>query len=301
MNDFLRLISASIIMITFMTRRSYSSTTCELPRGCHLGKWLSIKDQVANQALLDEGKSGVRCDIENAQYRFEDFASSSSVVSVSANKSTTCESRNFSGRIEMRFPRRKNLIIQPQLGMQSVIDLILMSQDESKFRFSNLNGFDVDVSFDFDHLRSDDYLKRIESKSISVEFINTRFEFYRNGQVIRSCSEMSSSYNNSVFQISGNAQESLVYFVNCEFKEPVCPLIFRNAILLQLFISPLFNYFFKRNVLTFTNNTFQDLNANIKMLFIYHAHNIDIDSRLLNPSVFKKLMLIVFQESYNSI
>lgn len=85
-----------------------------------------------------------------------------------------------------------------------------------------------------------------------------------------------------------------------QFKSTICPLVFKNTNLHQLVIIGLTETFYKRNILTFENQTFNDLNSQIWFLQI-KAENINIDSNLLNPSVFQSTMEIKLNGQVNTI
>lgn len=59
--------------------------------------------------------------------------------------------------------------------------------------------------------------------------------------------------------------------------------------------------FYKRSILAFENRTFDDLNSTIKDLALIKIENINIDSNLLNPFVFKNTELLSFIGSVNMI
>ena len=60
--------------------------------------------------------------------------------------------------------------------------------------------------------------------------------------------------------------------------------------------------FYKRNVLSFTNETFGYLESDIKQLQLHKVQNINLDLKLLNPWVFNKTNYIfIVSGSLNSI
>jgi hypothetical protein len=76
-----------------------------------------------------------------------------------------------------------------------------------------------------------------------------------------------------------------------QFKTTLCPLVFNNSHIVHLYISSLTDTFYKRNILTIENRTFSGLKSYMINTAI-KGENINIDSNLLNPSVFKALRTI---------
>ena len=74
-----------------------------------------------------------------------------------------------------------------------------------------------------------------------------------------------------------------------------------NSKLWSLEIIGLADTFYKKNILTIENRNFDDLNSTIFELSILKAENINIDSNLLNPSVFKYLEMITLTGPVNMI
>lgn len=96
------------------------------------------------------------------------------------------------------------------------------------------------------------------SKNILVyELINTNFDFYdQNRKLIRSCDDLLAVTLDPKFMFTYNDEDDwpiqfdLIYN---KFENPICPLVFRNAVLSFFRVLGLINTCYLRNVLTFTN------------------------------------------------
>lgn len=81
----------------------------------------------------------------------------------------------------------------------------------------------------------------------------------------------------------------------------MCPLLFKNASIKRIDIWGMRDYFYNTNVLSFTNDKIVTLNSDVKELKFYHCENFVLDSKLVNPSVFKNLQIIVIHEFLRQI
>jgi len=68
-----------------------------------------------------------------------------------------------------------------------------------------------------------------------------------------------------------------------------------------LFIDKLANTFYKKRQFEILNETFDSLNSTIVLLDLEKVENIDIDSRILNPSVFRSLVCLNISGFVSSI
>ena len=91
-----------------------------------------------------------------------------------------------------------------------------------------------------------------------------------------------------------------ITLIDIQLKTTICPIVFKNSSLSNLEIIGLSETFYKRNILTFENGTFNDLNSDINKILL-KAENINIDSNLLNPWIFKKLQEISLIGQVNMI
>jgi len=138
----------------------------------------------------------------------------------------------------------------------------------------------------------------------SLKIANSDVSFYIGKEKIKSCQDFHDknvSSINSIFQIK--QYDGIISFllINCEFKEKVCPLVFNNSVISSLIINNLANTFFKKNLLQFDNSLFNRVNSHIDALILDNVQNIDLDTNLLNPSVFKSIISLTVYGDVNSV
>lgn len=137
---------------------------------------------------------------------------------------------------------------------------------------------------------------------VELNCLNCKMDFYSNGRLLETCQDIIDSDQNevlirSVFQIQIfrflTFQSSLAKFalISPQFKTKLCPLVFNNTNLTSFDIIGLVDTFYKKNILAFENRKFYGLNSAISNLRL-KTENIKVDSNLLNPYVFEKLISI---------
>ena len=89
--------------------------------------------------------------------------------------------------------------------------------------------------------------------------------------------------------------------LDAQFKTIICPLVFKNSNIWEFSLVGLSDTFYKKNILTIENRTFIELNSHIQHLEFLNLNNINIDSNLLNPSIFQNTMGVVFSGHVNMI
>ena len=135
---------------------------------------------------------------------------------------------------------------------------------------------------------------------------NSKLNFYaKKGKFLTSCRDFSNQNVTSprtIFQIK-NLQYLSISFESCIYATKICPLLFKNAKMFQLTINFMMNYFFKRNIFSFSDDfdEHEDLNSEIFRLILLAPNNIDLDSNILNRHVFAKIGIIEFYGQINSI
>lgn len=157
-------------------------------------------------------------------------------------------------------------------------------------KFWNLKGFDANFL--------DDNLSNNSSLISSIELSNCRLELYHNNQKINSCQnfvDLNLTRIGSIFQIRFDNSDFDRYFKlrSVEYKRNMCPFLFQNTNLYHLLLNDILETFYKKNILSFSNETFTDLNSYIRFLELHNLNNINLDVNLLHPSVFSKLEAIV--------
>lgn len=77
--------------------------------------------------------------------------------------------------------------------------------------------------------------------------------------------------------------------------------MFKNARIERIAFIKIIDSFYKKNVISFTDDSFDYLDSEVEQLDFYQAENINFDLKLLNPSVFENLKAIITHESIKSI
>ena len=140
-------------------------------------------------------------------------------------------------------------------------------------------------------------------KSIgAIEVSNCHMDFYHDKKRIDSCEELKNSNLTRVRSIF-HAFNGGFMLNNVDYKRKICPLMFSRTLIKQFSLVDLMDTFYKKNVISFTNDSsFSDLKAIILKLSIHRAHNINLDSSILPHSLFKNLSYIfITGSSLNSI
>lgn len=130
-----------------------------------------------------------------------------------------------------------------------------------EINFTNLKGFEVQL-VNRPRPASTIFAERVQQ----IFILNSRIEFYLNGSLVRSCADIKINYVRSIFQIVVFGPEPTLTLDNCEFRQPLCPLIFRYSRFELLQILGLMNTFYKKNLLSFTNDTHESLSMHLKGL-----------------------------------
>ena len=264
---------------------------CNLPEGC---KMTRIYDTIIRYNYNEKGlkeKPMILCDIknddENSSFRFKDS-----------------NMDNYYNKTEYVILKWQSIISSSILDERfnfsnAVRYLNLFSSQEVNLKLWGIKGFDVNFI-------DDSYSNRKEQ--FEVELSNCKLDFYhhRKKNRINSCRDLidtNITRIRSLFQIDSSTNGSIhIHLRNVEFKFNLCPLVFQNTNIRTLLLNDLLDTFYKRNVFSLSNETLPKLNSTIISLELHNLHSINLDSNLLNPSVFKKLTTIsILSGSLNSI
>lgn len=163
--------------------------------------------------------------------------------------------------------------------------------------FDSFRGFDIDL-FDSSMMNQSEEMFN-KQFDIQIACYECVFEFYKENKKLNSCQEITTQPN-SIFQTFSFLNQNLHSLVLSESKSKICPLMFKNYYVAQLYLEG-YNSFFSRRVLTFSNETFFPyLDSNILEVDL-HIPNVDIDPSLLNPAVFKEIQTVTIVGKVNSI
>ena len=157
-----------------------------------------------------------------------------------------------------------------------------------QIHLQHFKGFDLDLfesSIDLDI-----------KKTLIFHLESNVFEFYLGQKKMNSCQDMIEATNSSndprsIMQLFSNFNIFEIEFRLGETKNRICPLVFKNSRATNINILGE-NSFYSKRVLSFSNESFNDLNSSFERLMIIAA-NIEIDKTFLHPDVFRRLKMII--------
>ena len=195
-----------------------------------------------------------------------------------------------------RWTSKELTVLDRQFNFSNVYRYINYMKYPSKVFLWSVKGFDLN------------FQKSINYKS-NITFIHVskcRLDFYLGKKRISSCDDISKSnitYIRSIFQIKLAINQTNSFVLrSVEYKQSICPVVFNNSIIPIFVLIDIVDTFYKRNVLSFTNEIYSSLKSNIEHLQLHKVQNINLDLKLFNPSVFNKSLQIDIQSgSLNSI
>lgn len=278
-----------------------NSSICKLPDGCHSVMFYLLDTSGTTEFFSANYKvNGLRCEIRDAHFRF-DFDSW-----LLQNHSDVCRQAGLKSKIELRMTRRVNNLAM-SMNLQGVIDFLLRFDNQFKIRLAFMKTIDADLGIRVN--KSWPYFWN-GLEIAWTEIVNSRLNFLVSpGRVARSCRdffEANVTNPRSVFHINLQGGATLT-LLNCIYKYPVCPLLFKNSHASELLINGMNDHFFRQNVLKFdkyTNNSTQleeELDSNVYILGLLRCENVALDENLLNPLVFKEMRYLRVYDSINRI
>ena len=166
-----------------------------------------------------------------------------------------------------------------------------------RINLQHFNGFDLDLF--------DDSIDLDIKYTISLNLEYNVFEFYLAQKKLNSCQdiiEATKSSNNplSIFQFFSNMNITYLLINLVETRNRICPLVFENSKAATIIGIIGENSFYSKRVLSFSNESFYDLNSSFEKLTI-NVPNIEVDDTFLHPDVFRRLQLINFQGKVKKI
>lgn len=268
------------IAFVLLTKDKTIIQSCSLPPMLKLNKIHQLKASFHSHFFSETDKYGLQLDVpSNRHFKF-DLNSW-----LATNQLNSCnQTRSFENFMHVRFP--KNYILQREFNFQGLIEFLLLFENFFRIYVANLHAIELDLGIT--QILYEKYSRTADNYEIN--FYNTRFDFRLGGQPVKSCQQFTNRTQvKSIFQIFPRSDFPHMIWLNPKFVRPLCPLVFKNAGFKYLATTGVVNSFYKHNSLSFTNDTFGDLDSWIYSLQFYNSENIELDTKLLNPSVFAKL------------
>lgn len=262
---------------------------CDLSYGCEYHNFDYI-DQFFNEEFVSSEpvENTIRCDIRNDPTRFNRTRGEWTALDRCMKK------YGVLGAIEFISPQKtKQKMLDSSFGLTYFMRFLGRFTNNWYLRLTNLAGIGVDLY--------EPGLSSPRDLLISIEFVNSRFEFYivsKNPKkpYVPTCQQMIDAGLNSprsVFQMSPtNGLKRFVLF-NCHFRKPICPLMFSNFKSVNVIIYGMTFSFIRTNRLRFTNDTFENLNVKINEMQVFNRDFIEVDTEFVHPSVFRQLQSLI--------
>ena len=284
MRNFLKYLT--IIFCILFSNFNYG-LDCYLPEGCRLD--IIFYDNGITNSYNEKGSDSYKaiiCNVNNNEYSFE-FNDQESF-----NASKKCiENYETISLIILRWTRSNELtILESRFNITNFYRFTTYFKYVYFMQFSNgINGFDVQLYDAWDFYGY-----------VFLEILTGRLDFYHNKKRIESCQDfidMNITQIRSIFQMSFKFN-----LKNIEYKHNICPLVFDGTLINEIGLYDMFDTFYKKNVLKFSNEAFQKLNSTITSLGLFKVQNINLDLSLVHPSIFKNLQIMYFTSgTFNSI
>jgi hypothetical protein len=163
----------------------------------------------------------------------------------------------------MEFRFHSDFILGKQFNFQKMLNYMSYFVFYVNSTFVNLKGFELDFTVDQNITTNISYYFYFQ-----FQCIRCKIEFYYKGRHIKTCQDVLDSFPNggfikSLFQIQRGDNDLILVLFHSEFKTKLCPLVFKNSYIFEIYLIGLSNTFYKRNILTIENRTFDDLNSTI--------------------------------------
>ena len=284
----------ALVYFTLIIKTSAFDFNCELPIGCEVNDIHYQVNYLGNEKTAIQIQ-GIICNVRDKNFQFN-YSKPSPLID-------RCKIYNEREKqtIEIRFQR--DFIFGNWFNTNNMLNYGRLFKENFNFNFVNLNGFQIDII--------DNNFKQ-SVRNLTTDYfyyfncIRCNIAFYSNDRQIKTCEEITNTINQnnvsimSLFQFSNSIKGPILTLFDPHLKSTICPLMFKNSLFLNLNLIGLSDTFYKRNVVTFENRIFDDLKSTITV-FQIKGENINIDSNLINPSVFKKTKEIHLYGNVNNI
>jgi len=125
--------------------------------------------------------------------------------------------------------RLMNWTNESTINFDLMIRYISFLKKQKSINFVNQKGFDLNI-----------YENSFIEDLTDINCINCQLNFYNQGKLVKSCDDIIQSNITSIqsfFQLSQFNSMLSFSLVFCEFKRPLCPLVFNSLTIEELIIS----------------------------------------------------------------
>ena len=164
--------------------------------------------------------------------------------------------------------------------IEEIIQHTTYSSGHRIYTLRNIKGIDINYN-----------MKVFIQTIIEIQFFDSRFEFYSNGKLIRSCEDITSDVYPFFRNVWSNG--TALKFKTVRFTTRTCPLIFNSNVINEISFNYLIDTFYKRNILEFHDlNKSININSSIVDVLFYNSEKVEFNSVLLNNLVFKNIIMM---------
>ena len=270
------------------------SQECEIPNGCRLeiNEGSFITDEYEYRTF-----SNVWCEFNDDFYEFK-FEEK-----LENNTRQNCyEIDKKYSRYVFRFTSSNKIpILEKRFNFSNVKRYFSYYKNKFLYLYTNfigIKGFDVNI-------QDNNPINQRFFSPWKVYLANCRLDFYHEKRKINSCQdliEFNITQIQTIFQIKSDTMLKRFDLNYIEYKQSICPFLFNNTNINTIYIRGLIDTFYKKSVLSFSNETFPTLNSRIRQLTLFRINNIKLDLSFLHPSVFNTISRFeIMTGSLNSI
>lgn len=271
---------------------------CKLPFGCEINNiHYPVNFEGYEKTSID--KIGILCDVRNEEFQFN------YPMQLLNPNDSMCEIDSPYSKESIDFRFHSNFILGQHFNFTNMLDYLSFLRNDTDASFISLKGFELDfINYPPNNRQNTILLEQTQTRIPYFDCVKCKIEFYSNRSHLKTCQDIIDSYsgrNVSIRSLFQTTRGNIIVLLHSDFKTALCPLVFMNSNISTLLIVGLSNTFYKRNILNIENRTFDNLNSNIESMQIGKTENINVDSNLLNPSVFRNLMSVYFTGPINMI
>ena len=254
------------------------SLDCEIPKGCQLEV---IENSLVKDEFVYANNPTVWCEFNDDFYEFkfeEKMENNTRQHCYDTDKKYSTYVFRFTSTNEIP-------ILEKRFNLSNVKRYLSYYKSSFVFLYTylmDIKGFDVNI------LDNNVITKRFYY-DWKVLLANCRLDFYHEKKKINSCQDiinLNLTRIESIFQIKSDSMLKKLELNYVEYKQSICPFLFNNTNINSFYIRGFIDTFYKKSVLSFSNESFTALNSRISKLILNRINNIKIDLNILHPSVF---------------
>lgn len=246
----------------------------KLPKGCKLKQYFIGKTKTIGHFLV--------C---------HKLSQSSEFNEKMINDSRVCQFENT----RFLFQLSKSEILDTQFDFEKVIEFSLNFLGNTYVLFTNLKG----ISLSYFQKNS----KKFYDLIVLLVFYHSDIQFFIHGSKVNSCNGLALNNSISIFQYISPGKIRFI-MENVKFKQPICPLVFKNTSFVYFIVTYQINTFYRTNKLSFAEHKSIDdidLGIDVQKVYLDRSFNLDLDKTILNEEVFKSINSLYINGQLNSI